>query len=199
MRSSTADSRSISSRLGTREVGGTGSSSEASPCRTTKARDAVARSGRANQRSSKLRPPSRSTSAATAVFGAAPGSSSTRTCAPRDAALFSASIRRRSLKRGAANPISSPAAAAPSASSSAPRIAPSVRNRASMEPGPRGTAGGGAGKRSSPLDHAAISSWLATMSRARPSLICSARSPPGASGKRLTQPPAPSSATKRRR
>ena len=100
----------------------------------------MARSGRANQRSSKLRPPSRSSSAATAVFGAAPGSSSTRTCAPRDAALFSASIRRRSLKRGAANPISSPAAAAPSASSSAPRIAPSVRNRASMEPGPRGTA-----------------------------------------------------------
>ena len=54
------------------------------------------------------------------------------------------------------------------ASSRAPRIAPSVRNRASIEPRPRPCAGGAVGKRSSPVDQAAISSSLATMSRADP-------------------------------
>ncbi len=98
---------------------------------------AVASAGRTRQRSS-MWPDCRALELrATALFGAASGSSSTRTCAPRSAAREQradhaplAQARRAKLdlvarRRGAR-----------AHRACAPRIAPSVRNRASMEPGP---------------------------------------------------------------
>ena len=137
----------------------------------------------------------RTSSAATARLGTASGSRSITTRTPCSDARSAAPITRRSLKRCALRLISSPAAAAVRASSSAPRIAPSLRNRASMEPKPGPPAGGGCGSRSSPVDQAAIWSSLAAMSRAGPPLISTARSLAAPAGSKLIQPPAPSSAT----
>ena len=172
---------------------------QSSPRRATKAREAVAMRRPRASAARCGRPPSRSSSAATGAIRRRIPARAARAHARRSRRRArTASMSRRSLKRGVRQSDLVARARGPAnASSMAPRIAPSVRKRASMEPG---TAGGGAaapagGRRRSTMRRSCSS--LAAMSRARSPVKLRLRDPRCSATvtKGSTQPPAPSSAT----